>query len=74
LIAAALIYGGYQFIDLTKSANEKAESYASGGGEAGVIWILTAPFYALGWVLLIVGILMGAVWALSRIAQTQSDE
>ena len=74
MIPAALIFGGFQFIYLTKSANETAESYASGGGEAGLIWILTAPFYVLGWVLLIVGILMGAVWALRRLTQTQSDE
>ena len=65
IVVAAASFGiGLSMIYIAKSSIAHAEARSSGGGEAGLIWIISAPIFVIGVILVIVGILMGAVLAL----------
>jgi ABC-type Mn2+/Zn2+ transport system permease subunit len=74
-VTAASSFGmGLVMIYLAKSAIDLAEARSSGGGEAGLIWIISAPIFVIGVVLVIVVMFLGGYWALSNKDPDEKNE
>ena len=71
---AASFGGGLLLIFVAVSVVAQAEAWSPSGGEVGLIWIISAPIFVIGVILVIVSIFTGAYWALSDNNPGQKDE